>query len=63
MCKVVNNCNVLAMGAKVISEFRAKNAVDLWLNKEFTEGNSEEGKKLLNKGFSELVKIETANMK
>jgi len=62
-CKIVNNCNVLAMGAKVISEFRAKIAVDLWLAKEFGEGNTPEVKQLLKDGLGEIASFENEHMK
>ena len=63
MCRIVNNCNVLAMGAKVITEQRAKNAVDLWLNTEFGQGMDTTTKKLLKEGVDELAKIEAENFK
>lgn len=40
-CKVINNSNILTMGGWVVSVYRAKRIVDLWLNSSFTEGYSE----------------------
>jgi ribose 5-phosphate isomerase B len=62
-CKTVNNCNILAMGAKVISEFRAIQAVELWLTKEFANGTKGELCALLQDGLDGLAKIEEENMK
>lgn len=37
-CKAINNCNVLTMGGIVVSEYKAKLAVDNWLAVAHTEG-------------------------
>jgi ribose 5-phosphate isomerase B len=54
-CKVINNSNVLTMGGWVVSGYRAKKIVDLWLGSSFTEGYDEI------EGFLKdaIVKIET----
>ena len=64
MCKAINNCNVMTMGARVVSDFRAKQAVDRWLSTEFTVGDfPPEIKVLLKEALVELGKIENENMK
>jgi ribose 5-phosphate isomerase B len=63
MCKIINNCNVLAMGGKVISETRAKLAVDLWLSKEFAEGFTGELRELVKSAIGEIAKLEDNNFK
>src|SRR3990172_10168983 len=39
--RTINNTNVLTMGGWVVSTYRAKKIVDLWLDSAFTEGYSE----------------------
>ena len=63
MCKLVNNCNILALGAKVISETRAKKATDLWLTRKFAEDATESGKKKRAAALDALAKIEDENFK
>jgi len=63
MCKLVNNCNILAMGAKVISETRAKKAAELWLTREFAEDANEGGRKKRAAALDALAKIEDKNFK
>jgi ribose 5-phosphate isomerase B len=63
MCKLINNCNILAMGSKVISETRANKAADLWLTREFGEDASEGGKKKRAAALAALAKIEDENFK
>ena len=62
-CKVINNCNMLGMGSRVISEARACMAVDNWLNKKFNEGTPEPYIKLVEEGVAEIGKIEDKNFK
>jgi ribose 5-phosphate isomerase B len=62
-CKVINKCNMLAMGSRVISEARANMAVDNWLNKKFNEGTPEPYVKLVADAIDEIGKIEDANFK
>ncbi len=63
MCKLINDCNILAMGSKVISETRANKAADLWLTREFAEDASESGKKKRAAALAALAKIEDENFK
>ena len=62
-CKIINNCNMLGMGARVISESRANMAVDNWLNRKFNEGIPKPYIKLVAEGIKEIAKIEDANFK
>jgi ribose 5-phosphate isomerase B len=62
-CKVINNCNMLAMGARVISEARACMAVDNWLNKKFIEGVPAPYDKLCEEALVDIAKIEDNNFK
>ena len=62
-CKIINNCNMLAMGSRVISEARACMAVDNWLNRKFNEGTPEPYIKLVEEGVAEIGKIEDENFK
>lgn len=38
MARMHNNCNILALGARVVGADLAKMIVDVWLNTEFEEG-------------------------
>jgi ribose 5-phosphate isomerase RpiB len=51
------------MGAKVISETRAKKAADLWLTRKFAEDATESGKKKRAAALDALAKIEDENFK
>jgi ribose 5-phosphate isomerase RpiB len=51
------------MGAKVISETRAKKAVDLWLSRKFAEDATESGKQKRAAALKALAKIEDENFK
>ena len=63
MSRAINNCNVMAMGARVVSDFRAKQMVDIWLNTEFTAGLPIEHKPLLEGMLVNLGKMEDENFK
>ena len=67
-CKCINNCNMLAMGQRVISEARANMAADVFLKNEFCVGNFPPIpgvyiKKLLKDGLAGIAKIEDENYK
>jgi ribose 5-phosphate isomerase B len=62
-CKIINNCNMLAMGSRVISEARACMAVDNWLNRKFNEGVPEQFVKIVADALVEIAKIEDKNFK
>ena len=62
-CKVINNCNMLAMGGWLISETKAIMAVDNWLNKKFNEGTPEQFVKIVEDGVAGIAKIEGKNFK
>jgi len=68
-CKVINNCNMLSMGSRVISPDRANMAVDRWLNNEFGGGDlpalpgKKDMKTLLQEALDEIGKIEDKNFK
>ncbi len=61
-CRAINNCNVLSMGWWIISENRAKEAVDNFLSTEFTEG-FESAKDDLQRFLIQLAEIEKGNFK
>jgi ribose 5-phosphate isomerase B len=63
MCKVINNCNILTMGGRVISEFRALQAVDMWLAAEFSVGLPGDYPRLIREALVQIGKIEDENMK
>lgn len=63
MSKVVNNANILSMGAMIISEHKAKMAVDLWLNTKHTEGFDLEMSEFLKNSLIEIKKIEEIEFK
>ena len=67
-CKSINNCNMLAMGSRVISEARANMAADAWLKNKFAVGNfppipGVDIKELLSAGLKGIAKIEGENFK
>lgn len=37
LCRTINNCNVLSLGALIVSEYNAIEMVDTFLNTEFTK--------------------------
>ena len=61
MCRVVNNCNVLTMGGMIISEHKAKMAVDAWLTMQHTEGLDAKLSGFLKTSLSKIAQIENAN--
>lgn len=63
MCKVINNTNVLAMGGMLISEHKAKMAVDQWLGASHTEGLDPELAAFLKQSMTVIANIEDENMK
>jgi ribose 5-phosphate isomerase B len=63
MCKVINNTNVLAMGGMLISEHKAKMAVDQWLGAAHTEGLDPELAAFLKQSLVEIGRIENDNMR
>ena len=63
LCKAVNNCNMLAMGARVVSEYRANRMVDIWLSTELKDGIPEDEKQFMDIMFNNLQQIEAENMK
>ncbi len=63
MCKIINNTNVLAMGGMLISEHKAKMAVDQWLGAAHTEGLDPELASFLKQSLIELAKIEKETMR
>jgi ribose 5-phosphate isomerase B len=63
-CKVINNCNVLAMGQSVVTPDMAKVMVDLWLGGKFGEGlGVDKLKDYLVGCLAEIDKIEEENFK
>jgi ribose 5-phosphate isomerase B len=61
-CKVINNCNVLTMGAWVVPPYQATRIVDLYLDSPFTKGY--EGiRGFLENACIEVGKIENETMK
>jgi len=58
MAKVVNNSNILTMGAWIIAPQIAIEMVETWLTKKFTEGFAEDRQKFLYNAFKEVEKIE-----
>ncbi len=63
MCKAVNRANVLTIGQMFVSEYKAKMAVDNWLNTEFLEGFEGDLKNDLDNAIEEIEKIEADNFK
>jgi ribose 5-phosphate isomerase B len=64
-CKIINDANVLCLGCWIVSPYRAKQIVDLWLGAEFTKGKKELDKiaGFLKDALKEIKKIEAANMR
>jgi ribose 5-phosphate isomerase B len=58
MCKAINNSNVLTMGGMIISPYRAKMAVDNWLETSHTQGFDPELAGFLKDSLKEIAKIE-----
>jgi len=61
MCRVVNNCNVLTMGGMIVSEFKAKLAVDAWLDMKHAEGLDAKLADFLKQSLVKIAQIEDAN--
>jgi ribose 5-phosphate isomerase B len=61
-CKVINNANVLAMGGLVVTPYRAKRIVSLWLQSSFTQGY-EPIADFLKDACEKVKAIESENMK
>ncbi len=62
-CKAINNSNVLTMGGMIISQYRAKLAVDNWLETSHTEGFEPDLAKFLKDSLEEIAKIEETQFK
>jgi ribose 5-phosphate isomerase B len=63
-CKVINNCNVLAMGQSVVTPEMAIAMVDLWLGSKLGQGlGVDKNKDYLVAALSEIKKIEEDNFK
>ncbi len=58
MCKVINNCNVLAMGGMFVSAYKAELAVDAWLEATHTEGLDDELTGFLKRSLAEIAELE-----
>ncbi len=63
MARVINNANVLAMGAWVIAPEMAIMMVDTWLDTSFHEGMPEERQAFLCNAYTQVRGIEERNMK
>jgi ribose 5-phosphate isomerase B len=63
MCKAINNTNVITMGGMIISPYRAKLAVDNWLETTHTEGFEGELAEFLKNSLKEIAKIEEKQFK
>ncbi len=59
MAKVVNNANILTMGAWIVAPQIAIQMVEAWLTKKFTEGFDEDRQKFLTNALEEVEKIES----
>jgi ribose 5-phosphate isomerase B len=57
-CKVINNCNVLAMGGMFVSVYKAKLDVDAWLDAEHAEGLDDELAGFLRRSLEEIRELE-----
>ena len=64
MAKVINNSNVLTLGGMIFSEYKAKMAVDQWLESQHTEGFWDPKlAKFLKDSLIEIKAIEEENFK
>jgi len=61
--RIINNANVLCMGANVVNETLASDMADIFLNTEFTQWLDEDAAKRVKSMEAEVREIETANMK
>lgn len=57
-CKVINNCNMLAMGGLLITPFKANMMVDAYLSATFTQGFSEATPDDLQCGLQTMKEVE-----
>lgn len=57
-CKIINNCNILAMGGLLMTPFKANMMVDAYLSATFTEGFTEATPDDLKSGFNTMKAIE-----
>ncbi len=63
-CKIINNCNVLAMGQSIVTPEMAKAMVDLWLGSKFGQGlGIDDNKDYLVGCLAEINIIEEENFK
>ena len=64
-CKIINDANVLCLGCWIVSPYRAKKIVNLWLAAKFTKGQKELEKVavFLKDALKEIKKIEATTMK
>jgi ribose 5-phosphate isomerase B len=60
MCKAVNNANIMTMGGMIISPYKAKMAVDVWLSTEHGESFDPKMAQYLKDALGEIAKIEEA---
>jgi len=63
LCKAINRSNVLTMGQMIVPEYRAKIAVDNWLETEHTEGFDEDLASFLKASLEEIKEIEDKQFK
>jgi ribose 5-phosphate isomerase B len=63
LCKAINNANIITMGGMIISPYRAKIAVDNWLETSHTEGFDKELADFLKNSLKEISKIEDKQFK
>jgi ribose 5-phosphate isomerase B len=63
LCKAINNPNIITMGGMIISPYRAKIAVDNWLETSHTEGFDKELADFLKNSLKEISKIEEKQFK
>lgn len=57
-CKIINNCNMMAMGGLLITPFKAKMMVDAYLSATFTDGFSEATPEDLQSGLNSMKQVE-----
>ena len=64
-CKIINNSNIISMGGWVVSQYRAKKIVDMWLDAAFATGDKdlEEFSDGLKNALKEIQLIEEENFK
>ncbi|MBJ7262369.1 MAG: RpiB/LacA/LacB family sugar-phosphate isomerase [Burkholderiaceae bacterium] len=62
LCRIINNCNVLSLGALTTSPYKAQMMVDAFLSTDFSFGLSEIEPEGLQYAFQEVRRIETNNL-